>query len=80
MSKTLGRKRTRIPAQLTAGSGLRLVQAFREGDPAAAIPMDQVFLDASGDPKVLMHPSGNYWLRTVDRDTKVLANARLLVR
>ncbi|HJU61959.1 MAG TPA: hypothetical protein VJ864_07920 [Candidatus Binatia bacterium] len=79
MVQALGRRRTRIPTQLRSGRGMRLVQAFRVGDPVSAIPVDQVILNNSGDQKVLMLPAGRFWLRTIDRDSKVLAEARLRV-
>lgn len=79
MVQALGRRRTRIPTQLRSGRGMRLVQAFREGDPASAIPVDQVILNDPPDGKVLMLPAGRFWLRTIDRDSKVIAEARLKV-
>lgn len=79
MVKTLGRKRARIPAGLLSGRGMRLVQAFRQGDGATNIPVDQVVIDGPNDRKVLMLPAGRFWLRTIDRDGKVIAEARLRV-
>ena len=79
MSLALGRERTRIPPQLLSGRGMRLVQAFREGDPASTIPVDQVILDESDYRKALMLPKGRYWLRTIDRDSKVIAKTTLSV-
>jgi len=80
MRQTLGRKRARIPLRLWGGRGMRLVQAFREGDRASAIPVDQVIIAESSDLKVLMLPAGRYWLRTIDRDSKAIAEAHLNVR
>jgi hypothetical protein len=77
MVQTLGRKRARIPPQLLSGRGMRLVQAFRQGDRASTIPVDQVVIDETNDLKVLMLPAGRFWLRTIDRDGKVIAEARL---
>ena len=79
MVQTLGRKRARIPAGLLSGRGMRLVQAFRQGDLASNIPVDQVVIDEPNDRKVLMLPAGRFWLRTIDRDGKVIAEARLRV-
>jgi hypothetical protein len=79
MVQTLGRKRARIPAGLLSGGGMRLVQAFRQGDRASNIPVDQVVIDKPNDRKVLMLPAGRFWLRTIDRDGKVIAEARLRV-
>jgi hypothetical protein len=55
------------------------VQVFKEGEPAAAIPIDQVIIDDQSDRKVLMLPKGKFWLRTVDRDSKVIAETTLSV-
>ncbi|HEV2706269.1 MAG TPA: hypothetical protein VGV59_10120 [Pyrinomonadaceae bacterium] len=79
MVQTLGRTRTRIPSRLRTGRGMRLVQAFREGEPASAIPVDQVILNGPHERKVLMLPAGRFWLRTIDRNSKVIAEARLSV-
>ena len=79
MSQALGRRRTQISPQLRSGRGMRLVQAFREGDPASAIPVDQVILNEPDDRKALMLPKGRYWLRTIDRDSKVIAKTTLSV-
>jgi hypothetical protein len=59
---------------------MRLVQAFREGDRASAIPVDQVIINEPYDRRVLMLPLGRFWLRTIDRDSKVIAEAHLRVR
>jgi len=77
MRQALGRKRAQIPPRLRGGRGMRLVQAFREGDRASAIPVDQVIINEPYDRKVLMLPAGKFWLRTIDRDGKVIAEAHL---
>jgi hypothetical protein len=79
MRQTLGRKRARIPSRLWGGGGMRLVQAFREGDPAPATPVDQVIINEPTERKVLMLPAGRFWLRTIDRDSKVIAETHLTV-
>ena len=79
MRQALGRKRAQIPSRLWGERGMRLVQAFREGDRASAIPVDQVIINEPFDRKVLMLPAGRYWLRTIDRDSKVIAEAHLSV-
>jgi hypothetical protein len=79
MRQALDRKRVQIPLRLWGGRGMRLVQAFRDGDRASAIPVDQVIITESSDRKVLMLPAGRYWLRTIDRESKVIAEARLKV-
>jgi len=77
MIQTLGRKRVQIPRQLLRGRGMRLVQAFRQGDRASNIPIDQVIIDQPNDLKVLMLPAGRFWLRTLDRDGSVIAEKHL---
>ncbi|HWT04445.1 MAG TPA: hypothetical protein VN224_01695, partial [Xanthomonadales bacterium] len=67
------------PRRLWDGSGMRLVQAFREGDRASAIPVDQMIITASSERKVLMLPAGRYWLRTIHEDSNVIAEAHLRV-
>ncbi len=79
MVEVLGRKRARIPSRLLSGRGMRLVQAFRQGDRASNIPVDQVIIDEPTDRKVLMLPAGRFWLRTIDRNGNVLAEARVRV-
>ena len=79
MREALGRKRAEIPRRLWGGRGMRLVQAFREADRASAITVDQVLITASSDPKVLMLPAGRFWLRTIDQDSKAIAEAHLTV-
>jgi hypothetical protein len=77
MRAALGRKRALIPRRLLGGRGMRLVQAFREGDPASAIPVDQVIITTSSDPKALMLPAGRYWLRTIEPGGRAIAEAHL---
>lgn len=79
MVRELGRKAAEIPPRLLNGRGMRLVQAFKEGEPASAIPIDQVIINDQKDRKVLMLPKGKFWLRTVDRDSKVIAETSLSV-
>jgi hypothetical protein len=79
MRQVLGRKRARIPTRLWGGRGMRLVQAFREGDRASVIPADQVIINEPYERKVLMLPTGRFWLRTIDRDSKVIGEAHLSV-
>ncbi|HKP37576.1 MAG TPA: hypothetical protein VJT71_12030 [Pyrinomonadaceae bacterium] len=78
MIRELGRRAVKIPAPLLKGPGLRLIQVFRNGDPASSIPIDQVVIDTKVD-KVLMLPSGRYWIRAVDRDSKEIGKTRLTV-
>lgn len=79
MIRELGRKAVRIPSPLVKGDGMRLVQAFNEGEPPAAIPVDQVIIDGAKDRKVLMLRKGRFWLRTVDEKSKVIAKGTLRV-
>jgi hypothetical protein len=79
MARDLKRKSVRIPSQLLVGRGMRLVQAHKEGEPASAIPIDQVLIDDQSNPKVLMLPKGKYSLRTIDRETTVIREASVIV-
>ncbi len=78
--RELGRRPVELPANLTKGSGLRLVQAFRPGDPDTSIPVDQVLLDAAHISSVLMLPPGSFRLRTIDPAGTVVAEALTTVK
>ena len=80
MIRELRRKPVRIPPQLLVGQGMRLVQAHKDGEPASAIPIDQVLIDEQSNSKVLMLPKGKYWLRTIDRESTVIKKTTVLVR
>jgi hypothetical protein len=80
MVSVMGRHAMDIPGELLSGSGLRLVQAFRTGDLATAVPVDQVALDGVQDPSALMLPVGEYWLRAIDRHGDGIGPVRLAVR
>lgn len=80
MAKTLQRKPTQVADDHSRGTGIRLLQAFREGDPAAAIPVDQVLISRSNDRPILMLPPGRFWLRTIDPEGNVLAKSQVAVR
>jgi hypothetical protein len=77
MVTTLGRKRVAIPEALKAGRGRHLIQAFVEGEPVSAIPIDQLLLEQSGAPGALMLPPGRYRLRAIDERTTEFAEASL---
>ncbi|MDQ5835969.1 MAG: hypothetical protein M3379_04225 [Acidobacteriota bacterium] len=77
MVRELGRRRVPIPARLRDGRGLRLVQAFEEGEQASAIAVDQVLIKEGDDAKALMLPTGRFWLRTIEPDGAVVGEARV---
>jgi len=79
MTRTLGRHRVPIPEDLAAGEGPRLVQAFVAGEPATAIPADQVVLTDPDDAKVLLLAPGKYSARTLDPAGEVIAETVLTV-
>lgn len=79
MVKELGRKPIKIPRQLLNARGMWLVQVFKEGEPASTIPIDQVIIDDRSDRKVLMLPKGKFWLRTIDRESRVIGERTLSV-
>jgi hypothetical protein len=80
MVKTLRRRSVPVPKRLSAGSGMRLVQAFVEGEPATAVPVDQIVLSDHETASVLMLPRGKFWLRAIDPDSRVVADMHLSVR
>ena len=80
MDQTLARRRIQITTDLRKGAGMRLVQARREGEPAIAIPVDQVIIDDRSDQKVLMLPPGKFWLRAIDQESKVIAETTVTAR
>jgi hypothetical protein len=80
LAKTLGRTRIEIPAPLRVGNVPRLVQAYRPGALASSIPVDQVMIVDADDVSVLMLPKGDFLLRTIDRNSKVLGEAAINVR
>lgn len=80
LKNVLGRRSVALPAAFVKGSGLRLVQAFRAGEPATAIPVDQFLLDDMHQSRNLFLSPGTYWSRTIDRTGAVIAEARLTVR
>ena len=76
---TLGRTATPIPAELRVGKGLRLVQAFPEGEPDAAVPADQILV-REGEPwPVLMLPPGVFRVRTLDAQGQLAGPVRVQV-
>jgi hypothetical protein len=79
MVTTLGRKRVAVPDALRAGRGRRLLQAFVEGEPVSAIPIDQLLLAQPDAPGVFLLPPGKYRLRAVDERTTELGTANLQV-
>lgn len=80
MARELGRRQVPIPPALRGGRGLRLVQAYEEGDPASAIPVDQVLIKEGDDGKALMLPRGKFWLRAIEEDGTVVAETRVSLR
>ena len=68
-----------IPEALKAGNGRRLIQAFIEGEPVSAIPIDQLLLNQPDAPGVLMLPPGKYRVRAVNERSTELGGASLQV-
>lgn len=65
MASSLGRHAWPIPPELMAGHGMRLVQAFRAGEPDAAIPVDQVLVRDGSAAQELRLPAGRYRVRAI---------------
>ena len=79
MAKTLGRRAVPIPEPLRGGQGLRLAQAFREGEPETVVPVDQILLRANEPLPVLMLPEGSFWVRVIDAQGAVTGPADVKV-
>jgi hypothetical protein len=79
MATTLGRTTVAIPESLRSGSGLRLIQAFRDGDPDTAVPVDQVLLRDGDSLPALMLPHGIFRVRSIDAKGTVAGPVRLEV-
>ncbi|HEX8642365.1 MAG TPA: hypothetical protein VF702_00455 [Allosphingosinicella sp.] len=54
----IGRRPVAIPRRLLSATGRRLVQAFAANEPADAIPLDQIVVEAGRPPPPLMLPRG----------------------
>lgn len=80
MVREMGRRPVSIPRALRGGRDLRLVQAYEDGEPAAAVPVDQVLIKEGDGLKALMLPEGRFRLRTIEEDGAVVAEARVVVR
>lgn len=76
MAREMGRRPVSVPPALRGGRGLRLVQAYEEGESAAAVPVDQVLIKEGDGPKALMLPRGKFWLRTIGPRPSVAAAGR----
>lgn len=79
LESVLLRRRVPIPPAVATGSGLRLVQAFRAGEPVTAVAIDQVLLGGERDATTLMLPPGSYQVRAIDRFGTVIGQMRLAV-
>jgi hypothetical protein len=81
LAKTLGRKATPVPEALRGGSGLQLAQAFLEGEPETAVPVDQIMVNHAGTGAapwpVLTLPAGVFWIRVIDAKGTVTGSVRL---
>lgn len=53
-----------LPPQLRNRSGSLIIEAFRSGEPFAAIPMDRLYLEPGEDIPLLL-PPGDYTLRAI---------------
>jgi hypothetical protein len=79
MHTVLGRRSTAVPEQLVGGKGLRLVQAFAEGDPPTAVPVDQILLRDAAPLPHLMLPAGTFRVRVVDGNGGVVGPVSVTV-
>jgi hypothetical protein len=80
MIRELGRKPYKLPAELTKGSGLRLVQAHLKNEPTKAVAVDQVMLKDGAPAPALMLPKGSFWIRTINGEGRELAKVTATIR
>ncbi len=74
--RELGRRLSPIPTTLVRDTGLQLAQAFHEGEPATAVPIDQVIIRPDAPvPSFMLPKKGRFWIRVLDKDGK--ENGRL---
>ena len=66
---TMGRHPVKVPRNLLPSHGRRLVQAFIAGEPADAVPVDQVVVEAGKPAPVLMLPSKRIRFAVQDDDS-----------
>lgn len=76
---TLQRTAVPLPDKLRKGGGLRLVQAFEQGQPVNTIAADQFLLTADEN-KSLAMKKGKYYVRVIDAAGKVLAEENIVVK
>jgi hypothetical protein len=77
--KTLQRTAVPLPDKLRKGDGLRLVQAFQQGQPVNTVPADQLLLNAN-ESKALALKKGKYYVRVIDPGGKVLSEENIVVK
>lgn len=77
----LGRIAVDLPPTLASAGPdrLRLVQAFAEGEPDRAVPVDQFLAVPGAELPALMLPAGSYRVRVIDRSGEGLAACPLTV-
>lgn len=69
--RDLGRQVVDLPAGLVKPAGLQLAQAFVEGEPATAVPFDQVLIRPGEPvPALALRRGGRYWVRVLDAEGK----------
>lgn len=78
LSSTLHRHAITIPESLRS-DGIYLVQAFYQGDAPSVIPVDQIIVDGRDNAPALMLPSGQFWIRSIDRFDDEIGRANLNV-
>jgi hypothetical protein len=67
----LGRYLVPIPPGLVSAHGYQLVQVFGEGEPATAVPVDQILIRPRDALPALALPHGRFWVRVLYEKDKV---------
>lgn len=80
LARELGRKTIPMPSGLVRPTGYQLVQAFAEGEPELAIPVDQILIQPGAPVPGLVLPEGRYWVRCISPTGEVLGRTELEVR
>lgn len=80
LKRDLNRVSYKIPKKLLRGNGLKLVQAFFEGEPDNAVPVDQVLIRSDQPVPALMLPKrnkGEFRLRVLDETGKPMNSVKI---
>lgn len=78
LTTILNRRPIDIPVALLNG-GVYLVQAFYQEDLPLVIPVDQLMITGADSTSQLMLPSGQFWIRSIDRHGDEIGRVNLSI-